>query len=302
MSIQHQSPPGIHAELIVSPPAPIERDGGFFIQYPSEYYAPQNPCPLDEIALARGLHVTLTIAPTGIDSRYSQEIDGHHGVAYPSRIKELGGLILGAQTKAQEVERDDLRAIRWSRLQETERILHNRCHDAYDGVTLPVDVHKKFLVTLLYAANYIPQQAIDLSKPKPKIITLDEDMRRRLLEPGILHKQKRMEARIGHYFGRHIVNFGLAAVKETVEVSQFLEVKDALERQRLGHRIIRNAAQAVIDPVEGVYQSARAHGRISHSSPKRALGFMILHFDHKQPDYFDTMEQELKAALSSSAA
>ncbi len=302
MNIQRLTPPGIHAELIVPPPAPVEHDGGFLIGSQFDTYVPQNPCPLDEIGLARGLPITLTIAPTGIDSRYSQAVDDHHGVAYPSRIKELGGTILRTQTKAQEIERDDLRAIRWSRLQETERILHNRCHDAYDGVTLPLDVHKRFLVTLLYAANYIPQQAIDLSKPRPKIITLDEYMRRQLLEPGILHKQKRMEARIGYYFGRYIVNYGLAAVKETIEVSQFLEAKDALERQRLGHRIIRNAAQVVIDPVEGIYQSARAKGRISQSRPKRALGFMIQHFDHKQPDYFDTIEQELKASLSSSAA
>lgn len=293
MIIQRPTPPSLNAECIVSPSAPVETDRGFF--------KPQNPCPVDERALQAGLHVTLLIAPTSVDQRYSQRIDGHHGAAFPSHNPAFGAE-LQATTLESEIARDDARAIRWSRIQEVKRILHNRCHDAYDGTVVPANEHENFAVALLNAAKYIPAQAMDFSTNKPKLITLDAAMRQRLQAPGVIHKQRRMEARVGYFFGRYIIKHGLHTVLETAEVSQFLETTNELERLRLGRRILRLASRSVTDPVEGIYQSARAQGRISRSSPKRALGFMMWHFDHKQPDYFSTIERQLKAELAHPAA
>ena len=298
MNIQRPTPPGTNAELLVSQPAPVDYDGGFFESPP---FTPQNPCPLDERALSLGLHVTLLIAPTGVDRAQSQRIDGHHGAAYPASNPALGGNLLPTNVEA-ELRRDDKRVIRWSRIQEVERILHNRCHSNYDGTTLPVDEHEKFIVMLLNAAHYIPAQAMDLSGSKPRIITLDDAMKQRLHSPGVIHKQARMEKRIGYYFGRYIVRYGLPTIQEVSEVSQFLETKDDLARRRLGNRIIRLASKAVIDPAEPLYQSARAAGRLTPQSPKRALGFMMKHFDNKQPDYFCYIEQQLKHELNTLTA
>lgn len=302
MSGQRITPPGTNAEVAVLTPAPVDHDRGILINRPDTFttvdtpYKPQNPCPLDERALALGLHVTLLIAPTGVDQTCSQKVDGHHGAAFPASNPALGGN-LQPVTKDQEMIRDDLRVIRWSRIQETERLLHNKCHSEHDGVTLPFDEHENFIVLLLNAARYIPAQGMDFSRRKPRIITLDEEMKRRLQLPGVIYNQERMEKRIGYYFGRYIVKYGLPSVKEITEVSQFLETTDELARLRLGNRIIRLASRAVIDPAESLYQSARAAGRLSPNSPKRALGFMMKHFDNKQPDYFCYIEQQLKKEI-----
>ncbi len=85
------------------------------------------------------------------------------------------------------------------------------------------------------------------------------------------------------------------AVRDTVVAAQFLEA-DPHRRLKLGHDVIRLAAEAVLDPFEPFYQTARKNGLINPAMPSRALRFVMTHFDNRQPDYFNTLQENLEAA------
>lgn len=251
---------------------------------PEEYkavFAPQCPAPVDERALSLGLHIVLPIVQASILSkRHSTKIDGHHASGFPSEHPELQGVG---------------RVIRWARVQQGRRQLHSRYHNCYDGVILPKTEQELFMTTLLYVANYVPDVGVDVSGRKARLVKLEPDIRAQLQAPGIISPQLGSEWRVGYFFGQYIMKHGLEPVKETVEAAKFLEARDQLRRYRLGHQVLRLAAEAVLEPVEGIYQTARAQGHISPTKPDRALRFMMLHFNNHQPDYFDSLHQALAA-------
>lgn len=267
------------ASLPLAQETPVNHDRGFSILLPA------NPAPMDERALSLGIRIALPIAPTEPRKKvYSQKTNGHHAAGFPAEHPDLQG--------------DDLRVLRWVRVQEGLRILHWQYHEHYDGILLSETEHERFLATLLYSAGYVPAEGVDVSAAKPKVIRLTDNMLNRLHDPGVLHQQEGMHWRIGYFFGRYIIKHGLEPIKKATEVSQFLETSDHLRRHRLGHDVIRLAAEAVIDPIESVYQQARATGQISHVQPGRALRFMMKHFDARQPDYFDVISRQLETALA----
>jgi hypothetical protein len=287
-----------HAEPLE---APVERDRSFLVQ-PHKLYGPDatdefrqrltaaeykeiftpvNPAPIDERAAEMGIRIVLPIAQIPIQGkRRSKKIDGHHASGFPHDHPELQG---------------DARVIRWARVQEGLVSLHGRFHHFHDGTLLPRSDNELFVATLLYSAGYVSECGVDVSKRRPRIIRLNDDMLNDLHAPGVLHQQYGTHWRIGNFFARYIIQNGLEPIRETVEVAQLLEAKNESEKRRLGHDVIRLATEVVLDPVEGVYQNARAEGRISATKPPRALRFLMKHFDERQPDYFDEIIDQLAA-------
>lgn len=276
MLSQQLVPPGSSAETLNGShlTTPVNDDRSFLV--------PENPWPLDPVSLELGLPIALPIAQRPPNKKfYSLKTNGHHAAGFPDEHPYL--------------QAEDDRVLRWSRVQEGLRILHWRAHEYYDGVTLPDNEHEHFLVTLLNSANYASPYGLDLSQPKPKIVRLSEPELMALQAPGILHQQEGMHWRIGHYFGRYIIKHGVEPIREAVVVSDFLEAKDPARRLKLGHDVIRLAAETVISPIESVYESARKQGSISPNNPARAVRFMMKHFDQRQVDYFETMMRKLVA-------
>ncbi|HVC36698.1 MAG TPA: hypothetical protein VNE40_04650 [Candidatus Dormibacteraeota bacterium] len=271
--------------------APIEDGRGIFVSshldnWPLEL-TPRatNLAPLDEKALELGTKIALPIAQLPPYKKiYSKTKNGHHAAGFPATHPSLQG--------------DDLRVIRWSRIQEGLRILHWRYHEYYDGIELPETDHQRFLSVLLYSAGYIPEWGVDVRGSQPKLIRLSEESRQALHEPGVLHQQDQMHWRIGYFFGRHILKYGLGDIREALAVSQFLETNDELKKRKLGHAVIRLAAEVVLDPIELVYQQAKSSGQIGPEQPTRALRFIMKHFDERQSDYFDIMGTLLRNKIS----
>jgi hypothetical protein len=148
---------------------------------------------------------------------------------------------------------------------------------------------------LLHLAQYVAPYAVDVRGSKPRIVKVDEEQVAKLHQPGVLHAQDRMQWKIGYFCGKYIVKHGLEAVRDTTEAAQFLAA-DEVQRQKLGFAVMRLAAEAVVDPVEATYQTARSRRLISPAMPPRASRFMMKLFQNRQPDYFDMLARNLVAA------
>lgn len=249
-----------------------------------------SPAPLDELALEFGIRIPLLIAPLEPHKHnYSQRIDGHHGAGFPSDLPALE-----LRSDSDDLV-NELRVVRWSRVQETLRILHSLYHQKYDHTPLPRDDHELFKAALLNSAKYVPPYTVDVRGKKAKLAKTEDQQLEHLHQPGVIHQQEHTQWKIGYFFGRYIIKYGLEAVRDTVEVAQFLEA-DETRRHSLGFAVMRLAAEAVVDPLEKTYQSARSKRFISPAMPPRASRFLMKHFNERQPDYFKTLEQQLVAA------
>jgi hypothetical protein len=248
-----------------------------------------SPVPLDERALAFGITVPLLVAPLEpYRKSCSRRVDGHHGAGFP-------GDHPGLQPDTVNGMGADSRVIRWSRMQEMLRVLHDRAHSHFDHTPLPQNEHDGFQAALLHVARYIPPTSIDVRGSKWEEVRTTQEQIGQLHLPGVIHPQEHTHWKIGHFFGRHIIEHGLFAVRNTHEASRFLEA-DSRRRTKFGHDLLRLAAEVVVDPIEPFYQSARRDGLISPTMPDRALRFVMLHFDQRQPDYFESLQGELEAA------
>lgn len=76
-----------------------------------------------------------------------------------------------------------------------------------------------------------------------------------------------------------------------------MESQDNFERWKLGYTILRMAAEVVLDDIEPHYQHARETGQIDPTKqPRRALRFLMKHFDNRQPEYDRSIANALAAA------
>lgn len=249
-----------------------------------------SPAPLDEQALELGIRIPLLIAP--LEPRranYSPRRDGHHGAGFPNDHPDL------ALKEPSDDLMDELRVVRWSRIQETLRVLHTSYHAKYDHTPLPQNIHESFMAALLHSARYVPPHAVDVRGRRAKIVKVDEQQLEHFHQPGVIHQQEQTQWKIGYFFGKYIMKYGLDAVRDTVEAAQFLAADEA-QRKCLGFAVMRLAAETVVDPLEKTYQSARNRRLISPMMPPRALRFVMKHFNQRQPDYFDSLYDQLVAA------
>lgn len=248
--------------------------------------------PAEEIDLPFGMSMPLPIAPVYLDYRhYKKGSNSHHRLFHGNDEKiKTPNLEIG--------ELDERRVARWAGLQYGSRWLHGRYHKFYpDGAKLPETEHQNFALAVMFSAGYIPNQAVDVQYQTPAIINVHEDMRWRLQQPGVLHQQYDRHWAIGHFFGRYILRHGLREVIESETVARFIDpMTKPNARIRLGFKIISQAAEIVLDPVEPIYQVARETGQIRPENPQTARRFLMQHFDNRQPDYFQTIAVQAMAA------
>lgn len=232
----------------------------------------EHDAPTEEVL--GGIHVPLPIAPTGHSGRW----DTHHAF-YPSRDEGLQGW--------------RQRPLRWSRIQLTDYYQHRDYHKLHDRIWLPETDDQYFKLTLLNAARYLPDQAVDMSGGKARKIDLSEGMRR-ALQDGLGEDSGR-RWRIGWYMADYIVRNGVKSIQDTEEVARYVESATEQERWSGAFRVMRKAAEVVLDPVEPMYGQARSHGSIRQPEPT-AGRFLMRLFDGRQPDYMPEMDRQLSIA------
>ncbi len=268
---------------------------------------PVSPVPQDEDALYRGIHIPLFVSPQAEMDCPTIAQNGDH-VAFPSRHPWLapdtgpdqfeledkhGFKGLKPYTEWLSTTYDDARVMRWVTIQETAEITHRQKHNHYDGIIFPESDDEWFKAVLLRRAGYVPKQVLVFEEGRAGVENIQPEEIAYLRSTGVVHAQRENEWRINYYIARYIMHNGLSHVYDTEQASRFLETKEKLEGYRLGHEIIRLAAQAVADSVEGFYQSARNDGRISHGLPQSSVRFMMLNFKNRQPDYFRGMRRTI---------
>lgn len=250
----------------------------------------QELAPIDEQLRQSGIYVPLPLNPF-VPSSFPDKEDRHH-TFFPADAPELHYV---------EYQHNQLalnpRAVRWSRIQQGNALLHRMYHHQYEEVPLPQTDEERFKTMLLCSAGYVPQLAVN-PIGQSQIVKVTERMRDHLQTHGRIRQDDGRRWQVGLFFGNYIIQNGMDAVKETAEAAQFMETTDQFKRWTLGFSVLRIAAQSLLDDIEPQYERARRQGQINpHRSPPRALRFLMKHFDNRQPDYQQALQESLSVGL-----
>lgn len=187
------------------------------------------------------------------------------------------------------------RAVAYSRIQHVPRSLHQRYHRlliAQEGnIPLPTDTSSRIYTTVLALAKYLPRQAVDVSGASPKLVELD-DITHQRMRSHQLKPQEGTKWRIGNFMMNAILDQGLYGIDE-LTVEEFIETPDFRRRQALGHKILEEAIERGIEPVDPLYRAGWRAGLISPACPPEPVAFVQQTFAGHQEDYFDDMQQRL---------
>lgn len=231
--------------------------------------------PTEEVL--NGVQVPLPIYPIDIGEKW----DEHHA-AFESSDERLQGW--------------NHRPVRWSRIQYGPQRQHRAYHRRYDGIWLPESEEQYFTMTLLNAANYMPDHAVRVSRRQgERKVLITDDLRSFMYKNRVFRQQRGRKWAIGFYFAHYILENGLDAIRETQEVAEFVEASSHYERQLKTYSVIRAAANVVLESVEPVYETARKKGSIRRTEPT-AVRFLMRHFEDRQPDYVPDINRRLAIA------
>ena len=252
-----------------------EETGGFYVVRGEwQYVPPERMMPTEEVL--NGVLVPLYILPN-VPSKFWDYDHAHFEIHDPR--------LMG----------NDRRALRYCAGQDIPRPVHERKNDAYDAVEIPTDSSQIFQAVLLGAAGYITHYALDLSEDKPQIGVLNDAMRRDANRYHLVRMERGTKWKVGLYMATYAVKHGIEAIKDTVEVEQFLDAGNNQEvRKKASFAIMRLAVRAVVDPIEGTYEVARRKGRIRQPE-STATRFLTRYFEAHQPDYAETISEQLQA-------
>jgi|GEM_PF-4823675 hypothetical protein len=185
--------------------------------------------------------------------------------------------------------------LRYSMVQYLPRPVHQRKNDRYDAVEVPQDPHAIFQAVLLGAFKYVTRYGLDVSDKESKIVEFTDSERLRFHQEGWVRTQRGTDWRIGFYLAKYALTNGVQAIRDTEEVSRFIDAKSDAERKFASFGVVRRAAEIVLDPIEPTYEIARRKGAIRRPEPT-ATRFLTRYFDSHQPDYVPVLAEELLAA------
>ncbi len=247
--------------------------------------------PTADIEAPFGIQIPLKIAPAHSHPKaLSRGQDSHHlifdsedeRIKTDYRVLQAAGDIL-----------DEKRASRWSAVLYGSRWAHGRYHDFYpEGIWMPENEDQNFALAFYLSARYVADWAVDVQSRSPRLVSVNSEMREELRDN--LYQQHDRHWAIGYFFARYILRHGLEDITDSETVTRFLEAGNEYKiRRKLGYKVVNEAMDVALEPIEPFYQAARAKGNISSDMPATARGFLLRHFDNRQPDYFDTIEAKL---------
>lgn len=217
--------------------------------------------PMDEAMLDRGIFIPLPLAPD-LEGVYSSfECNDHH-----SRHRRRDPELSAFNKNIDPIEKWGS-IVRASRIERVPILWHNRYHRDFSNSVHPKNIHQRAATLIMDLAGYLPQQIIDTRNRNTRIRKMTETEKLALQSPGIMKVESGYQNLITTFLARYIVEYGLSEVISHKAVDMFLETNDPDEKLRAGFAIVSLAASVVVDPVEPVYQTARATGAIPHNKP-----------------------------------
>lgn len=204
--------------------------------------------------------------------------------------------------------KQETRAVRFSRLQRVNKTAHNKYHDLFEGTAFPEDEKQSFGITILNCAGYIPGYVVELSNQKPNIIETTPRMRRVLRAPGILTMERGIRARrdIGQFLMYYAISQKFDHVKQD-QIEQFIEfgkpkfLNDELaqaRRFRLGMRLTNIGLGLAVDGIDKRYREAREIEALPKYAPVCAWQVAKDFVDGYEPDYYETLHENLVAQFA----
>jgi hypothetical protein len=234
-----------------------------------------------------------TPAPSGV---YDLWEDDHHAF-YWNRAPQLQG--------------QDGKAVRHSRIQRTPRWAHNRYHQTFEnGIELPQNEHEKFCIGVLACSGLVPRRAIDLSGIYPRIMELDEKDHSYLRESRRIHPESYINKRThrddlakrrGIFFMNYVLNNKLEEIKPAV-LEQFLEMSEAKDYEhkvQLGWFIVSKAIELATHPILPIYRQAQQLGMADSTCPKGPVATIKTVVKNHPINYFDELEEKAERVLQS---
>lgn len=208
--------------------------------------------PVDEFT---GLPLPL-LPPKNAPPKNSPEIEWHHHF-HPRKhplLEGLGGI-----------------AIRTVRLQSTYRREHTNYHRHYIGPPLPELPEEQFQAVIMAYAGYIPEQAINTRRDEPRLVSVPEDLRRRLwetdeIQPTAIHP-------VRAFLTEYILGQNMSHIYESV-IDEFVHTLDIGRRYYLGSLILAKAIERATEPTDNMYRQAWQGGLIPAYRPAKSPTFV----------------------------
>lgn len=205
------------------------------------------PTPTDAVGMP------LPIAPNRPVKFHSPDLFDRNHVFHPARHPELA-----------DPAGDALRNSRIQYVDWWEH--HNVYHPTYGGPPIPSRVSEKARLTILAAALYVPDHAIDCSRAKPRQVRLNDDQRNRLWKSGEITMASPTAVR--RFLMNYVVEQDLSHIPELM-IEEFLNTPDYLRKRQLGNWLISEAVDMATEPMNQQYYSLWKAKKIPHSLPSR---------------------------------
>ena len=259
-----------------------ESGGSFSVRGVYRDIPPDRMMPTEEVL--PGVLVPLLIIPNYTSGRWDDDharFEVHDPRLTIAEFRDLHG--------------KELRPLRYCMVQRLPRATHERKNDAFDAVEVPTAEDKVFQAVLLGAASYITRYWVDLNGKEPTIRELTDGQRAEAHSKNWVGMQRGTRWHVGYYIAQYSLKHGLDAVRDSDAVDRFMSANLSDIKKRASFEVMRLAVQAVVEPFEPTYETARRSGAI-RKPEATAARFITRYFDKHQPDYVPTITDGLLAA------
>lgn len=137
---------------------------------------------------------------------------------------------------------------------------HGPYNNLFVGPDLPTTKEHLFRTIVMASAGYIPGHAIDLSGYEPKITRLTNKERKWLWTSGQVDVMCQTD--ISQFLLNYVLDSDLSHVDQ-VMLEEFIYSHDYDRRLKLGHALAAQAVETLIEPVEGMYRSAKKNNLLT---------------------------------------
>ncbi len=176
--------------------------------------------------------------------RTGQGADTHH-LIYPRTRKEL--------------QTDEGKLMRSLCLEWVDEYDHDDFHYHFDDYMankwkFPKNGPEKLGMSILYAAQYTPPQAIQITNSGPRYVDLDETRRQQMWESGILRYGS--HGAVYKLIRESVLKLNLDDLVTEGEIDMLIRTTDTEQRLAIGNKLMALAVQEVVEPIRPVYAHA----------------------------------------------
>lgn len=196
-------------------------------------------------------------------------------------------------------ELDDMagRALKNSRVQYVDWWDHHMVyHGTFEGPPLPTTRAGKFGLTVLAAALYIPDLAIDCREVDPVVIALTPNQKDRLWTSGEIRAPG--PGIVRDFLTEYTLEQDLSHLKQST-IDEFVYTLDQERKRYLGHWLLSQAADRATEPIDLLYRQAWKLGRIPRKLPAKPCSVVRLQLGTTQ--HRDQVVVALRQRLATAA-